>query len=194
MHIKNYLIFYKKVIFYQQRKTTMTKDRSTKPSTSPERDDFAKSLEDDDQRLDFLQSMRSMKIQQESDPEWQKDNLEWDLRTSVKLVARVRDSEVYAQNLYAAMCNREFQRNDTWPRLTDQVWSCSWRYAGGVVADMRGEGDYMDWYCSGIRNDGYQDDTDVAYPAGFVAEGVVTDEIRADLFELGWLVIDDAKD
>jgi hypothetical protein len=172
----------------------MTKDRSTKPSTSPERDDFAKSLEDDDQRLDFLQSMRSMKIQQESDPAWQKDNLEWDLRTSVKIVAQVRDSERYAQNLYAAMCNREFQRNDTWPRLTDQVWSCSWRYAGGIVADMCGAGDYMDWYCSGIRNDRYQDDTDVAYPAGFVAEGVVTDEIRADLFDLGWLVIDDAKD
>jgi hypothetical protein len=110
------------------------------------------------------------------------------------MVGCVRDSEIYAQNLYAAMCNREFQRNDTWPRLTDQVWSCSWRYAGGIVADMCGKGDYMDWYCSGIRNDGYQDDTDVAYPAGFVAEGVVTDEIRADLFELGWLVIDDAKD
>ena len=53
----------------------MTKDRSTKPSTSPERDDFAKSLEDDDQRLNFLQSMSEMKKQQESDPEWQKDNL-----------------------------------------------------------------------------------------------------------------------
>jgi hypothetical protein len=169
----------------------MTKDRSTKPSTSPERDDFAKSLEDDDQRLNFLQSMSEMKKQQESDPEWQKDNLEWDLRTSVKMVGCVRDSEIYAQNLYAAMCNREFQRNDTWPRLTDQVWSCSWRYAGGIVADMRGEGDYMDWYCSGIRGGASYDDD---IPAGLVDEGVVTDEIRADLFDLGWLVIDDAKD
>jgi hypothetical protein len=173
----------------------MTKDRSTKPSTSSERDSFSDSLaESDDAMLDFLQDMKQLKKQQEADPEWQKDNLEWDLRTSVKMVAQVRASEVYAQNLYAALCNREFQRNDTWPRLTDQVWGCSWRYAGGIVADMCGRGDYMDWYCSGIRNDGYQDDTDVAYPTGFVAEGVVTDEIRADLFELGWLVIDDAKD
>ena len=172
----------------------MTKDRLTKISTSPDRDDFAKSLEDNDQQLSFLQDMRSMKIQQESDPEWQKDNLEWDLRTSVEMVERVRASEVYAQNLYAAMCNREFQRNDTWPRLTDQVWSCSWRYAGGIVADMRGTGDYMDWYCSGIRNDGYQDDLDTVMPDSYVSEGVVTDEIRADLFDLGWLVIDDAKD
>jgi hypothetical protein len=170
----------------------MTKDRLTKPSTSPVCfDNSAKSLEDDDQRLNFLQDMRSMKIQQEADPEWQKDNLEWDLRTSVKMLGRVRDSEIYAQNLYAAMCNREFQRNDTWPRLTDQVWSCSWRYAGGIVADMRGEGDYMDWYCSGIRGGASYDDD---IPAGLVAEGEVTDEIRADLFDLGWLVIDDAKD
>ena len=173
----------------------MTKDRLTKISTSPDRDDFAKSLEDDDQRLNFLQDMRSMKIQQESDPEWQKDNLEYDLRTSVKMLDRVRTSRVYAQNLYAALCNRDFQRNDTWPRLTDQVWSCSWRYAGGIVADMRGTGDYMDWYCSGIRGG---DEPDVYAvgddPRGHVPEGVVTEEIRADLFELGWLVIDDAKD
>ena len=172
----------------------MTKEISTKLSTSPDRDDFAKCLEDDDQRLNFLQDMSRMKQQQESDPEWQKDNLEYDLRTSAKMVGRVRASKTYAQNLYAAMCNRDFQRNDTWPRLTDQVWSCSWRYAGGIIADMRGEGDYMDWYCSGIRNDGYQDDLDTVMPDSHVSEGVVTDEIRADLFELGWLVIDDAKD
>jgi hypothetical protein len=126
--------------------------------------------------------------------EQQDDNLERDLLTSSVMLAKVRASEVYAQNLYAAMCNRDFQRNSTWQVLTDQRWSCSWRRAGGIIADMRETGDYMDWYCSGIRNDGYQNATDIAYPAGFVAESVVTDEIRADLLKLGWRVIDDSTD
>ena len=51
------------------------------------------------------------------------------------------------------------------------------------MADMRGEGDYIDWYCTGIR------DVD-SEPNGYVGEGVVTDEIRQDLFRLGWLVVD----
>ena len=170
----------------------MTKDRSTKISSSPDRDSFTKSLyESDDRMQDFYRDINRARKLREEDPEWAKDNLEYDLRSSAKMVERVRANKNYAQNLYAAMCNRDFQRNDTWPRLTDQVWSCSWRYAGGIVADMRGEGDYMDWYCSGIRNDGYQDDLDTVMPGGHVSEGVVTDEIRADLFELGWLVIDE---
>lgn len=173
----------------------MTKKISTKISSSPDRDNFSREhFRSNQQMQDFFQDVNRMRKLHEEDPEWQKDNLEYDLRTSAKMVGRVRASKTYAQNLYAAMCNRDFQRNDTWPRLTDQVWSCSWRYAGGIIADMRGEGDYMDWYCSGIRNDGYQDDLDTVMPDSHVSEGVVTDEIRADLFELGWLVIDDAKD
>lgn len=32
----------------------------------------------------------------------------------------------------------------------DWLYSCSWRYAGGLVADMRDKGeDYLDFYCSG---------------------------------------------
>jgi len=126
--------------------------------------------------------------------EEQKADLEQDLLNSDHMLAKVRASEVYAQNLYAAMCNRDFQRNDTWPILTDQRWSCSWRHAGGIIADMRETGDYMDWYCSGIRNDGYQNDTDIAYPNGFVPESEVTEEIRKDLLQLGWRVLDDSQD
>jgi hypothetical protein len=97
------------------------------------------------------------------------------------------------------MCNREFQRNNTWPILTDQKWSVSWRRAGGIVADMRQEGDYIDWYCSGIGSseDGYGLSGTVpeveADGSSYVTEGVVTDEIRADLFQLGWIVLDDAE-
>ena len=90
-------------------------------------------------------------------------------------VAKVRASDTYAHNLYAAMCNNRFVKNEVWPRLRDQTWSVSWRGAGAVVADLRGEGDYMDWYLSR--------DEDNKVP-----EGTVTDEIRADLARLGWIV------
>ena len=139
------------------------------------------------------------KLEREEDPAWQKNNMEYDMRTSDWMVAKVRSSEGYAQNLYAAMCNREFQKNEVWPLLKDQHWGCSWRYAGGIVADMRGEGDYIDWYCSGIQ--GMDDDQFQELDAeskerylymknNFVGEGVVTDEIRQDLEKLGWLVAD----
>jgi hypothetical protein len=139
--------------------------------------------------------------QHAQDPEWQKHNLEFDLRTTDWIIAKVRDSRVYAQNLYAAMCNNTFQKQEVWPILKDQTWSCSWRYAGGIVADMRGEGDYIDWYCSGIR--GYeasqeQSEWNMLTPeqqkahkesTAFVSESVVTDDVREDLALLGWSVI-----
>jgi len=86
------------------------------------------------------------------DPKWQKNNMEFDMRSSEWMVAKVCESRVYAQHLYAAMCNNDFQRLEVFPILKDQRWSASWRYAGGIVAHMRGEGDYIEWYCSGIKN------------------------------------------
>jgi hypothetical protein len=116
------------------------------------------------------------------DPEKQKNNLEWDLVTTDWILEKVRASETYAQNLYAAMCNNGFIKLDVIPILKNEEWSCSWRYAGGIVADMRQEGDYIDWYCSGIRNpDGTEQDK-------YVGEGRITDEIRNDLQRLGWAV------
>ena len=137
-----------------------------------------------------------------ADLEWANDkdhsfDMEWDLRTTQWILDKARASESYAQNLYAAMCNNEFQKNEVWPTLKNQRWSCTWRYAGGIIADMRQEGDYIDWYCSGISGG---DEPDV-YLAGedlkrksFVPESVVTDEIREDLKRLGWIVIDEAED
>jgi hypothetical protein len=99
------------------------------------------------------------------------------------------------------MCNNQFQRNDVWPILSEQKWSCSWRHAGGVIADMLGKGDYIDWYCSGINGDqdemtqGEWDSLTLEQQTRykdsllFVRESVVTEEIENDLFELGWLVI-----
>ena len=115
------------------------------------------------------------------DPEKKVNDMEYDLLTTDWILEKARNSETYSQNLYAAMCNNEFVKNDVWPRLQDKRWSCSWRYAGGVIADMLQEGDYIDWYCTGIGSDNN----------GYVGEGYVTDEIRDDLLKLGWIVIDD---
>jgi len=98
-----------------------------------------------------------------------------DMELTPWLVAKVRASQNYAQNLYAAMCNQAWQEQAVWPILKDETWSCTWRTAGGIVARLRGEGDYMSWYCSGI---GAQD--------GWVGEGHITDQIREDLARLGW--------
>lgn len=104
---------------------------------------------------------------------------------------KVKRSKSYAQNLYAAMCNNEFQKQDTWEVLTDNRWGCSWRAAGGVVATLRDCGeDYMDYYCSGMGAYAIDDKNPEKYYAetGYVHEEVVTDEIRADLLRLGWVV------
>ena len=149
-----------------------------------------KNQEIDDEMFELLSNISQQKLIQEQDPEWAKNNLEYDLRSTDWILTKVRDSKLYAQNLYAALCNNQIQKNDVWPRLKDDFWSCSWRYAGGIIADMREEGDYLDWYCSGIKNEGYQDDLDIPFPRGHVDESVITDEIRDDLFRLGWLVDD----
>lgn len=169
-------------------------------SKSPDRHTFQKEgylkrceEEGKEPNEDYLNFYKSARLQDEEkmvDPEWQKNNMEYDLRTTDWILEKVRTSDNYAQNLYAAMCNNDFQKLDVVPILKDQRWSASWRYAGGIIADMRQKGDYIDWYCSGIRNDGYQDDLASITPGQYVSESVVTDEIREDLKRLGWVVVD----
>ena len=111
-------------------------------------------------------------------------NMFRDMMAAEWFVDKVRASEAYAQNLYAAMCNNDFQKMEPWALLKDEGWGVSWRGAGGVVADLRGTGDYMDYYCSGIFNEG-------SYIPGHVEEGMVTEEIEEDLKKLGWQVLGD---
>ena len=142
---------------------------------------------------DYVNMYKTWREQDEDNlvnPEWQKDNMEYDLRSTEWICNKVKANESYAQNLYAAMCNMQFIKLDTMPILKNQRWSASWRHSGGIIADMREEGDYIDWYCSGIGNseDGYGLD---ARPSNsYVPEGVVTDEIREDLKQLGWVAVE----
>ena len=119
------------------------------------------------------------------------ESLDRDLRQDIwrsdEILNKIRTRKDYAQNVYAAMCNMRWQPADIFPILRDEYWSCSWRSAGGLVAEFRGQGDYMDWYCSGIAtvdDEGnlMQDFIDKNY----APEGTVTDEILADFAALGW--------
>ena len=121
---------------------------------------------------------------------WMKNNLEYDLRSS-EYIAEKCKVDSYAQNLYAALCNNDFMRNEMWPILKEETWGCSWRYAGGIIADILQRGDYLDWYCSGIGDGLGNGDEDGS--KRYVAEGVMTDEIRGDLLSLGWIVLDNEK-
>ena len=73
----------------------------------------------------------------------------------------VRDSDLFAALLYAALCNRMWIHE-----ATGQEWSVSRRSAGSVVA-LRGSGDYLDWYCGG-------------------EEGMLDQQAVAELQALGW--------
>jgi hypothetical protein len=114
------------------------------------------------------------------------DSLEYVLLSSAEMVQKCED-DVYAQHLYAALCNTEWQRTEVIPILKGNEWSCSWRHAGGIVANLQGKGDYMNWYCSGIRNVDYKEEINAVWDEKqYVSEGTVTDKIKADLAKLGW--------
>jgi hypothetical protein len=155
--------------------------------------------------IQMYKTWQQQKLELEETDEWKVDNMEYDLRSTQWIIDKVKGDDVYAQQLYAAICNNSFTKNDVWPILTEKRWSASWRHAGGIVADMQEKGDYIDWYCSGIRDAKELDDTEFqaltkeqqeSYIQGkkFVSESVVTDEIREDLLKLGWIVIDDPND
>jgi hypothetical protein len=58
---------------------------------------------------------------------------------------------------------------------------------------MREQGDYIDWYCSGIGGlnrefEGEETNEQWRARTKYVPEGYITDEIRQDLQQLGWAV------
>jgi hypothetical protein len=144
--------------------------------------------------IDIMKNSIENKRKNESMPEFQENNLEWDLRITDWILEKVRESEIYSQNLYAALCNRRFCRIEIISLIREEYWSCSWRYAGGIIADMREKGDYLDWYCSGSSEMGSIKNivaSDVKYQRSIVGEGHVTEEILQDLERLGWIAVAD---
>lgn len=90
---------------------------------------------------------------------------ERDLLASKEIRAKVSDI-IFARELYAALCN-----TDLYYRDCDTPVSCSWRHAGGVVADLRDQNeDYLDFYCSGH-------------------EGQVTVAVETALAVIGWRAV-----
>jgi hypothetical protein len=88
-------------------------------------------------------------------------NMERDLGASARIRDLVR-SEVFATLLYGALCNSVWRH-----KATGTPWHCSWRHAGGIVAALRSEGDYLDWYCSS-------------------GEGLVDAQVVMEIGALGW--------
>jgi len=80
------------------------------------------------------------------------------------------ENDKIAQEMYASLCNI------IWVHVpTGLEYSCSWRFAGGLIAGYRTEGEnYMDFYCSGIVD-----------PKG-TPEGKVTWRINKIMREHGW--------
>lgn len=95
-------------------------------------------------------------------PEREFEAFEVALRT---LAERVRADDVFARELYGALCNMRWRRTCSDAELV----SMSWRYAGGVVAHLACKGGcYLDYYCSGN-------------------EGVVSEQVLRALGDLGWI-------
>ena len=109
-------------------------------------------------------------------------NLERDIRKTDWILRKIQQHEIYAQNLYAALCNNNFAPKDMWAILKNLTWNCTWRYAADMVADIRHDNSYINWYCSGTGFRG----TDFA---GFVEESYITEEIHSDFDTIGWIVI-----
>jgi hypothetical protein len=91
--------------------------------------------------------------------------MERDLGASARIRTLVR-SDLFAALLYGALCNTQWKHT-----ASGAEWSCSWRCAGGIVAALRGEGDYLDWYCS-------------------TGEGLVDEQVLAEILELGWELVE----
>jgi hypothetical protein len=182
----------------------------TKVSKSPQRHTFQKEgyVKRQEEKgeainenyLDMFDKILNEHEHKFDDPKSHVNNLEYDLLTTEWILDKVRTSDSYAQNLYAALCNVEWRKRDLWTELKEENWGCSWRYAGGIIADMQQKGDYIDWYCSGSGGlnreyEGEETNEEWQKRTGYVPEATVTEEIERDLNKLGWTPIpyDDKK-
>jgi hypothetical protein len=91
-------------------------------------------------------------------------NLEEDL---LRLKTKIVKDKQFAKDVYNALCNMRWKEVGN----PGNIYSCSWRYAGGLIAEMRGNPsplNHMDFYCSG-------------------SEGVVTEQVENIFYAFGWV-------
>jgi hypothetical protein len=115
------------------------------------------------------------------------DVLKTDLWAQTDICKRIGRDEVFAQHVYAALCNQQFIRVEELTTGADPIKvSYSWRKAAEIIALIRNEfynktenpdviETYVHWYCSGM-----------GCLEGAVEEGVVTDEVRDTFRNMGW--------
>ena len=75
---------------------------------------------------------------------------------------RIKTDDELCKNIWSALANVSWKHPETGAEVR-----CTFRVAGGLIADMRGKGDYMDWYCSGPY-------------------ATITPEIQSALAKAGW--------
>ena len=78
---------------------------------------------------------------------------------------KIKDNDICKQ-IWCALANVDWVHKET-----GEIASYTFRGAGYLIADLRGEGDYLDWYCCG--ND-----------------STVSDFIRRSLKKKGWIADD----
>jgi len=109
-------------------------------------------------------------------------DLEKEMKEDAIVIQYLQDKEI-ATDFYRALCNMRWKKKDnrsleeqTFDKLKGEnnIWSCSWRYAGGIIADIRNAHytrgnleDYIDYYCSG-------------------QESQVTELVKECFYRMGW--------
>jgi hypothetical protein len=108
-------------------------------------------------------------------------NLEEEMAADAIVIQYLKDKEI-AYQFYAALCNMRWKKiNALTPEeqiidklkgVSRDIWSCTWRHSGAIIAEIRNANyntteDYMDFYCSG-------------------SEGVVTYIVEECFERMGW--------
>ena len=66
-------------------------------------------------REDYIQIYRAADqrdLANEANAQWKLNNLEYDLRSTKWICDKAKVREEYAQNIYAALCNQSWQKNE----------------------------------------------------------------------------------
>lgn len=134
---------------------------------------YKRKLEQSPENVEMQKTLKFYELvaEQDASPSGDEVNMEDDLRSSLFVSNKCKESDKYSQNLYAALSNNSFVK-------FGKVWRCGWLRSGAIVANLREQGDHTDWYCSGFKNFD-----------GFVPEGNVTEEVRRDVGDLGWSLV-----